>query len=297
MAIKSRIIHVQELDVEKYNYIKKIDDLSTPFHNLAWLKAISYSNQSYKLKFVEYSDNDEIIGYLPIFSKYLGFLCVSSLWGGYGGVISQSKSLNFKLPHLSLSRIFSYRDIRYSSLIRKEKTMTTWVTDISVSYDELFKSLHSKTRNQIRKAEKSNLIYDYVESEEQVLECYAIYQRLVEKHNIEKPLSKNTFSALVGKNKIDFIAAFHNQKIIAYSVFLYSSTECFYWLNASDHDYSNLNATNGILNFVINKITDETQLDRLNFGAVPLGNTGLQHFKDRWGASALNYKMVTSFTL
>ncbi|EPJ45833.1 MAG: hypothetical protein OFPII_24810 [Osedax symbiont Rs1] len=292
-----RQIKLNNLNEELYNKFFYCTKDSSPFLSLSWLKSITHSSYSYSLKFLEISQFDSVVGYLPYFEKFYGLIKLCNVWGGYGGYVSIKKLELNKVFCLCVFKQYKYKDnVLKSSLFLHKEKLSTWIKIINTPYDITFSALHKKTKNQIRKANKSDLLYIDVKSITMVEECYSIYRMLVKKHNITTVLSIETFHSLSKFDDVDFIASISKGKVIAYSVFLYSNTECFYWLNASNPNYSTLNATNGMLDKIIFKLSGST-INVLNFGAVPLDNTGLHHFKSRWGAIEREYVCETGIML
>ena len=290
-------IKLNNLDENLYNYFHSNSENTSPFLSLSWLKSISFSSYGYKLKFIEIYENGMIVGYLPCFEKYFGLIKLCSVWGGYGGYVSDKKLALKRIGSFCILKQYSYNknSIGVKFHITSNK-LSTWVKEINLPYQAIFESLHKKTKNQIRKSAKSGLTYVNVDDKELARKCYDVYKGLIDKHNISTPLSINTFTSLAQYDDIDFIAALFDGKVVAYSVFLYSKNECFYWLNASMHKYSALNATNGILSQVIIKNCNSS-VNLLNFGAIPVGNHGLEHFKSRWGAVEKRYSSEVGIVL
>lgn len=284
-------------DIDSYSNIVATSNLETPFHNLSWLQAMSLSTPKYQLGGVEYRKKDKLIGILPVFKRACGRILVSLAWGGYGGYVGEIPEKPLPLPHGVLYRIANYHNLLYRSVFRTKIEASTWVLDTTRCYDEIFASFHQKTRNQIRKAAKCDLFYKQVTTTSEAATCYKIYGDLLKKHNVTNGLKLETFFALLEKPSIEFIAAYYQSEIIAFSIFLVSKNEIFYWVNASDHTFSKMNATNGILNKILKKAALSSTINKVNFGAIPKGNAGLKHFKERWGTIEQKYNIETGIAL
>ncbi len=294
--MKSRIIELSDVDEDLYQKLYYQSMLATPFQNLSWLKSIVYSSYGYKLKFEEYTLDNVVLGYYPFFQRFGGLIKVSSIRGGYDGyVVSNRCQIHSKVRSLLLKR--NKVEDTIGVLTLSSKSLDTWVKDVTEPYQDIFEKLHKKTRNQIRKSLVSGVIVRKVENEEELKLCYSLYKDLVIKHKISKPLNYETFRYLGFSDGVDFIVALYGDNVISFSVFIHSKSECFYWLNASDNNFSKLNGTNGILNYVLEKIANDKDIVRLNFGAVPIGNDGLTHFKDRWGARKVSYNSFIEVVL
>ena len=304
----------------KKNILSKIEDklyknlydtssVSTPFHNMFFLRILKKTRKNLLLKFLLLYRDNTIIAIMPYFSnRYTFNFSMSSLpYGCYGGFLYEDKhkeEISLFLQQnkfISLvSIINSYKDSIYNDLkYCKVQKYSTWVIDTKPSYEEIFKSLHSKTRNQIRKSVKSNILIKNMETIEEVESVLRIYKQLVKKHKIRKPYSDQMFYELfftsLKDNNIIFKIAEYKDEIIAYSIFLCNNKQLFYWMNASDLSYSKLNATNGILNLILQEASNDNTIEELNLGAVPYDNIGLHHFKNRWNAIEKTYYSYHSF--
>ena len=282
---------------ESYKKLISSSPLATPFHNPAWLSAVALSFPNYRLAGFEYYENSNLVGALPLFIKKKRGKLVSFPLGGYGGYVGKKIKGSIPLPHFSRYHIANYNNLQYRSVLKKRQEVSTWVLDTKRPYDNILSSFHYKTRNQIRKATKSGITYKTVKKHTDVLRCYELYCDMLKKHNVHGGLKLETFTELLEKKSISFIAADYENTIIAFSVFLFSKNEIFYWLNASDRAYSKLNATNGILNSMVEIASDSPQIEQVNFGAVPIGNAGLKHFKERWSTVEFKYNIETGVSL
>jgi hypothetical protein len=306
MNIKYKLLTkkvLSKMEDEIYMNLYNTSLLSTPFHNLVFLRVLEKTRKSLLLKFLVLYRDNEIIAMMPYFShKYLLSLSMNSLpHGCYGGFLyhpQHNKDIEKYLKNNKfispLSIINSYEDSLYSNLkYFKKKKYSTWTIDMRFSYDNIFQNLHSKTRNQIRKALKSGIVIRDIKRIEEVNDVLKIYSQLIEKHKIKKPYTNEIFSKLffssLQDSNIIFKVAEYEGKIIAYSIFLRNKNHLFYWMNASDILYSKLNATNGILNTILLLATSDNNIEELNLGAVPYDNTGLHHFKNRWNAIEREY--------
>jgi lipid II:glycine glycyltransferase (peptidoglycan interpeptide bridge formation enzyme) len=299
---------LSEIENKLYKNLYDTSSVSTPFHNMGFLEILKKTRKNLLLKFLILYKGNTIIAIMPYFlNRYTFDFSMSSLpYGCYGGFIYEDKYKEQIRVFLQenkfislVSIINSYKDSIYNDLkYCKVKTYSTWVIDTKPSYEEIFKNLHSKTRNQIRKSIKSNVIIRNMETIEEVESVLRIYSQLVKKHKIKKSYSDQIFyelffASLKDDNIIFKIAEYEN-KIISYSIFLYNKKQLFYWMNASDLSYSKLNATNGILNFMLEELSNNN-IEELNLGAIPYDNIGLHHFKSRWNAIEKTYYSYHSF--
>jgi len=306
VKIENRLLRkntLSKMEEKIYEKLYNISSVSTPFHNLIFLRVLEKTRKNLLLKFLVLYANNEVIGMMPYFShKYLLNFSMNSLpYGCYGGFLYQSKDKENIQKYLEnnkfialLSILNSYEDPIYNDLKYFQRIKySTWIIDMNSSYDNIFKNLHAKTRNQIRKSVKSNIMIRDIEREEDVYEILEIYRQLIQKHKIKNPYSNEIFYELflssLQDNNIIFKVAEYENKIIAYSIFFRNKNQIFYWMNASNLFYSKLNATNGILNTILLLASNDKDIKELNLGAIPYGNSGLYHFKNRWNAMEKKY--------
>lgn len=295
-----KIVDFDELDKQAYLKLCLLGQNSTPFHQYDWLKNASLINQKYRLKILCFYKSQNLIAALPFFdSNYISLFCISSIAGTYGGMVYTSYPKDVKLHNKLFSQFNIIGDNykKYLWLGDKVVTQETFVLKINKPYETILGTLHSKTRNQIKKARKSGLIFDHIKKNQNINECYDLYLRLQTKHSIDSPYNKKFFYGLLSESivseNIDVIIAKDNKKIIAFGVFIIGKEEVFYFMSSFDNSYSAMNPINGILDFILNKYS-LIKLN-LNFGTVPYGNSNLKHFKDRWGAKVIEVTQVKSF--
>lgn len=141
---------------------------STNYHRYGWRKVIenSFGHKTYYL--TARNSNNELCGVLPIahmksrlfgnflvslpFFNYGGLLCnddetASALLGDAGRILSDVIADHAELRHL---------EIRREGLATKEHKVTM-ILDLQNNEESQWKSLDTKVRNQVRKAEKSGL--------------------------------------------------------------------------------------------------------------------------------------------
>lgn len=299
-----RVVYVSsgELDRAQYEAIFFASDCATPFHALAWLDVVQSARDDLVLKFAVLCKGGELLACMPYFSlKYFPITMSSMAYGAYGGFIYKNESKAEIKEFLSkhsmvklLTRIGVLDDDLYAALpYLKPVAENTWIVDVDGDKGRVFQAIDGKTRNQIRKANKSGVVYKQVETRLELEACKKIYGKLVSKHNIKKPYPERIFDGLFdaakGGGAIRFEIATFQDVVVAYSIFLKSPTQVFYWLNASDNAYSALNATSGLLANMIEHACDDGAVKTFNFGAIPPENEGLLHFKKNWGAKQKTY--------
>ncbi|MBX3040917.1 MAG: peptidoglycan bridge formation glycyltransferase FemA/FemB family protein [Bdellovibrionaceae bacterium] len=259
--------------------------------------AATFGNSSLRFQNI-FDSRDRLVATMPYFRRKNGLFRESGLFGTYGGwvflvedqdVVSFARELRYPIG----TRIVSYRsgpDMEYGCLFSRERC--TFVKRIDVDSSEtLMESIHSKTRNQIRKAYKNGIRTELLNSQN-LSDISAIYRELVNKHSIKKPYSELLLQNLleVDDGSVEVRGAFRADKMISFGVFVVSPDQEFYWMGASNRDGTLYNGINAILWEQMSAaiLAGRTEF---NFGASPPGNTGLEHFKDRWGAEPRRYRV------
>ena len=302
--MKIKKIPYSELRTSRYQELFIASEVSTPFHSLDWLDLIIETNAALRLELVVISDNHQEIAFLPYFTKmnWPSFWMFMPHWA-YSGFIYEKLNETILFDFLrknSFTNYFTcmvifegelYKTLPYLHGIFEK--YSSWILETTNTFEDMMSAIPSKTRNQIRKAFKEGVTYKKIETKQELEEIKQIYSMLVLKHNIQSPYPSILFDelyklSLKGGN-ISFNIAKYDDQVIAYSVFLMSRKQVFYWLNASISDYSSLNATNGILSLMIQACCKDNEVKFINFGAVPYGNDGLMHFKKNWGTTEVKY--------
>ena len=302
--ITFNIVNLSERSKNIYLKIYNRSNQSTNFHMFSFLEIIQVTRDDLELKFYVLYEKSEIIAIMPFFQKkYLPFTLSSLPYGCYGGFLYETRyrdkvfSFLGKYRYRLFTIINVYHDDVYANKYLHATTCTTWVVQCTNHYDDFFTKLHPKTRNQIRKARKSGIEIKNIETKEELTQVYEIYKGLVLKHNIKKPYPKKLFVELFTRSldseDILFKLSVLEDKITAYSVFLNNDRTIFYWLNASCSEFVQFNGTNAILDDMV-RYAYHHNIQEINLGAVPYGNQGLHHFKNRWRADEVCYHSYTS---
>lgn len=297
-------IPYSELRISRYEELLMSSEVSTPFHSLDWLDLMIATNAALRLEIIVVTDNHQEIAFLPYFTKknWPSFWMFMPHWA-YSGFIYNKQNENNLFAFLRKNNFTNYstRMVTFDGELYRTlpylhgvfEKYSTWILETTNTFEDMMRAIPSKTRNQIRKAFKEGVIYKKIETRQELEESKQIYSMLVLKHNIRSPYPPILFDelyklSLKGGN-ISFNIAKYDDQVIAYSVFLMSRQQVFYWLNASISDYSSLNATNGILSLMIQACCEDNDVKFINFGAVPYGNDGLMHFKKNWGTTEVKY--------
>ncbi len=245
----------------------------------------------------------EIIGYFPLFlikNIFLKKFLISIPFNNFSGILySENKDIYEiflgEAKKIAIQKKIEYVEIRqlnYNPLqLPTRENFVSMFLDLTPDIDEIWnKSLNTKVRNQVRKAEKNNM---KIIENDNVENFYKVYAQNM------RDLGSPVFSILFFKtilnefnNYAEIISVQFKNKIIA-SMFVIKWENYFSdpWAS-SLKEYNYLNPNNLLYWHAIKKAKNE------NFKIFDMGrstlDTGTYHFKKQWGAipQKLDYKYV-----
>lgn len=295
-----KIVNFKDLDKKEYQELVESGSNSTPFHQYDWLSIVSKINSKYYLKVLCYYKFDKLIAAMPFMDhKYLKAFCISGISGTYGGLVYTEWPKDFTVPNRLFSQInlLNSSEENYKNLASIISKQETFILDINREYDVIIKSIHQKTRNQIRKSEKSGITIARVSNKYEIDSCYKLYLELGKKHSIKNQYSKEFIQDLISKSinskSLVTMIAKDSDKVCGFAIFIVGMDEVFYFMSSFDPQYSTLNPINGLLNSILKDYCLKKKT--LNFGAVPPDNSNLKHFKDRWSAKSTFVIQIKSY--
>lgn len=139
------------------------------FHSIGWLKVVK-KTYNHKPIYLIATNNGKTCGILPLFlvkSPFFGNVLASGIFTSYAGVcadnIEIAKLLHQKAAQIAVKNKTSYLEIKNIEEIdlgenwRLKSDYCTLILDIDRGSDEVWKTWRAKTRNDVRKAEKSGV--------------------------------------------------------------------------------------------------------------------------------------------
>jgi lipid II:glycine glycyltransferase (peptidoglycan interpeptide bridge formation enzyme) len=159
--------------------------------------------------------------------------------------------------------------------------------DLATGANRIFEGFHSSVRRAIRKAEKSGLQVEVMESEAGMREFYALQCKTRKRHCLPpQPLAffLNLHRQVISKGKGFLITARHNHVPVASSLFLHWDRHGMYKFGASDGRLQEYRGSNLVMWSGIQKCVN-LGLERLDFGRTSMENSGLRQFKLGWGTA------------
>lgn len=237
---------------------------------------------------------------LPLHQRKFRPYFSSGIWGAYGGFIVDKTHLNdfqrlITKTHFFLGRPVLLADYYNSALYQYKffsTTNNTWIIDVSsTTYEQYWKNtLNTKTRNQIRKSQKSELILRRAQATD-AEGIFKLYLSFCSEKVISPKFDFNFFLSLclAPESEIRIIVAEHNNTLIASAIFLISQSQVFYWQSYFNKNFSTLNPISGILNEIIQYSFKSKSILEVNFGSVPKHLDSLEFFKKNWGCVSRTY--------
>ncbi|MBT2572730.1 GNAT family N-acetyltransferase [Bacillus sp. ISL-51] len=185
------------------------------------------------------TDGGQVI-YMPIFEQR-GTLSGSMI--GYGGVISD-RPISFEWLQSEIQAIFGQKMSRLllpygqtSFIGESESEWTDKMTHILAlpdTFDELWTSISGKARTAVRYAEKESVIVRQI-GQKELGEFYELYKEHTAAIGSAYVLSPAFFQKLLDSlaDRVYWVGAFLEQKLISSSIFLYDGSHFYYWQNVN----------------------------------------------------------------
>ena len=298
MSIKIEEYDLRKLDKDTesriHNFILKCP-YSTIFHTLDWLRVITTSTEK-ECKLLLSVEDDKIVGFLPYFTlrnSILHKVFVSSLdETRYAGPI-YSKGYE-KAGNLLIEKILSFSHNLYylysapnidATIFRNKdfrmEERKTAVLDVSRPIDEIYKNIKRRTRQAIKKAQKSEI--KIVDGK---LDDLSIYHKMLTETYVRsegvapfEKLIENSIKILAPIGNLKFTLAILDKEPIAGLLTLYFQDKVYYWGGAVFNDYRKLQPNSLLFWDLIQKISGKYQsLDFLG-----IDDLRLSRFKMSWG--------------
>jgi Acetyltransferase (GNAT) domain len=158
--------------------------------------------------------------------------------------------------------------------------------DLTAGEAGLYSRLESSVRRAIRKAEKSGVTVEILQSVEAVRVFYALQCQTRKKHGLPPPPFKfflNIQRHILSQNLGMVVVARHGGRPIAASVYVTLGGRAIYKYGASDEAFQELRGSNLVMWAAIKEYV-RRGAKHLDLGRTSAGNAGLRKFKLGWGA-------------
>lgn len=291
--------------------VERVPD-SRVYHLWEWGEVLSstYGYQRYNLAITQ---NDDIFGILPLLhikNRLFGNRLISLPFCEYGGFLTDIRLNNKEtgqVVHALLNatkRLSRTLGVEYVEIRNPYATVTqdlfpiwgydnfqryiVFKVDLAKEPNELWRNLHKKTRNAVRKAMKSEVETTEIKDAEQLKAYYKLYLQTQKRHGSpphDYALFEKLYEAFRVKGKIKILLAEHRGKYIAGIIVFSHHQTIFWWNNVTDTKHRSLNATNLLIWNVIERGAKK------GYRIFDLGRTRrettIHRFKKRWGGQEI----------
>jgi len=254
-------------------------------------------------------ENDTLIGMLPLIylKKFLIKIAGSPLRHALtpfiGFAFKEGKfydCFTMLLEYINLNKvnIFSITQNEILNLDMKNNTKndpiqlytyTTSVINLQLSEDELWKNLNQKTRNQIRKGEKYNLLILDSHSNDVIKNYLTLRSKMYKKQKINFEISNKFLSEILNKipnHNFKIFSIYYEDNLIASAIFLLFNGICYYWDGVSDQEYNKL-CPNNVIQWAAIKWAKNNGYFFYDFGGTNIPS--IAHFKQGYGGMTKEY--------
>jgi serine/alanine adding enzyme len=268
----------------------KKNSSSTFAHQIEWKYILERSFKQKPVYLLAVADN-QVCGILPIFyysSLLFGKFLVSLPWLDYGGVCADSEKIQIKLidKAVEIAQQEGCKFLELRGVVSKDQRLhtktskVTFLLELEADPEKVWKKLDSKARNQIRKAQKSELTVSFGR-EENLDPFYSVFSTNMRDLGTPvwtKDLFKNILTYLSDSSEIALVKL--KNKVIGGALVLYFK-DMMTVPSASSLSSFLKYCPNNILYWEIIKRGCEKGVKRFDFGRSTL-NSGTFNFKKQW---------------
>lgn len=195
----------------------------------------------------------------------------------------------------NLSKVDKFRGI-YDKLGYLYYDHLDIIVDLTKSEQELWSSLHSKRRNEIRKAYKEGVRVQIITEREEVDECYAILKSVYTQAGLplaDKTMFDAAFELLAPQEMIKYFGAFSNDSLIGVICILAYKETLYDWYAGSRFEYLK-KYPNDVLPWEVFKWGKENGYSVFDFGGAgdPNKDYGVRKFKEKFGGTTVNFGRI-----
>lgn len=254
-----------------------------------------YLNTIENIKIIHFYEDEKLISILPIeIKKKLFFNIGRLLYEPYPHFNQKiiDELIYFlkkeKLVHFLLATP-NYIPFSFYPKNSSHCEFGTYRLNLKDSVDDLFKNLHSKHRNVIRKCDKENLII--IKNEQNILkECYELFKETMDRSNMEYPSFKYLNNLFLKMPENIYFSVVYYNNIPQGAIYLFYTKQRSYYLYGGSISKPFTGAMNYLHWDAINnlKLNGVQCYDFVGARINPIKGSkteGIQRFKLRFGAS------------
>lgn len=187
---------------------------------------------------------------------------------------------------------FQYSDQRIGQI-----TFLPDATDCGELNEILLAMYHQKTRNIVRKAFRSELIFAHEFASEVMDALHQLHNaNIVGIGGIPKP--KRFFTSIQSQFEYDrdyriYTARTSSGEIVCALMLLYFKDTVEYFVPATSENWRSAQPLSALIHLAMRDAVAERRAKKWNWGGTWLSQDGVYHFKSRWGTSDLRYHYYT----
>ena len=296
-------------DSEEWNILVKQSINPTFYHLWEWSRILSLT-YGYPRICLQVRDGETLIGGLLLMhikSRIFGSRLASLPFCEYGGPVIDSL-IDSSVMKLSLSAIIRAinklaKKLGVNSIELRNPPLLSFISEILLNYDysksqryvtfrlnlakpidQIWDSLDRNKRKMIKRAVKSGLIVDEVQTYPQLKAYYELYLKTQVRHG-SPPNSysffETIFDLLYLKKMCKILIAKYQSRIIGGVIAFHYGDTIYLWNNVIDDKYRDLNPTDLIFWEII-EWGAKNNFKILDFGRTRI-NTAIYRFKKAWG--------------
>jgi FemAB-related protein (PEP-CTERM system-associated) len=295
-------------DAEQWNRLISTNHSASAYHLWEWGEAL-VKTYGYRKHYLAIARNNEFDGVFPLIyikSQLFGTRLISLPFCEYGGMILRSElapeeteqtarsllsasaelARNAKAEYVEVREPQSLTENLQAAKYNQSQQYVTFRIDLTKGKEQLWKCLDKKTRNAVRKAEKSGLTLKTTEEAKQLKDYFGLY--LQTQKRLGSPphsyrLFQNLFETFSKSGKVSIRIGYYKQRPIAGVIVFMHNGRIFWWNNAADARYRRLDPTNLLLWNIIEWGAEK------DFHVMDMGrtrkDTTIYHFKSGWGGN------------
>ncbi len=203
-------------------------------------------------------------------------------------LIEYEKLISREVIYTEVREIFNFPyDSCFLNNHYKEEKRLNIVVDLSKPEAQLWSEVHSKRRNEIKRAEKRGIVVKQIDNIEEINICYKILNEVYKRAHLplaHKSLFENCYKYLSPSNYVRFIGAYFEKELIGIMLTLrYKDRVIDWYAGSSKKDYEK--NPNDVIPWEAFRISKNDGFKIFDFGGAgkPEVNYGVRDYKKKFG--------------
>ena len=169
---------------------------------------------------------------------------------------------------------------------------STSILKTNLDVDFLWSGMQGRSRNLVRKANKNNLVVNFLDSNLDNIDVfYNMLKDTFKKSGSTPPHSKKVYISLIDRlidsNNLLFLSVEKESEIVAMGLFMLNKTEINF-LSGTSTPVGNKYGANNLMHWEVIKYASCNNIEQYNFGG--LGIPSIDNFKRSFGGSDVEYR-------